>query len=47
MPGVTPFSFAPVVSASSLRISSHALMYVAGFERDERPIGDWSTSSMS
>jgi hypothetical protein len=40
IPAVTPFSFAAVVSASSLRISSHALMYVAGFERDERPMGD-------
>ena len=40
MPAVTPFSFAVVVSASSLRISSHALMYVAGLERVERPIGD-------
>src|SRR5256885_12345242 len=40
IPAVTPLNFAVVVSAISLRISSHALMYVAGFDRVERPIGD-------
>src|SRR5256885_17076293 len=40
MPAMTPFNFAAVVSDISLRISSHALMYVAGLERRERPIGD-------
>src|SRR2546428_3086120 len=40
IPAVTPLSFAAVVSERSFRISSHALTYVAGFERDERPIGD-------
>src|SRR5207244_8170945 len=40
IPAVTPFNFAAVVSDSSLRISSHALTYVAELERVERPIGD-------
>ena len=40
IPAVTPLSFAAVVSDRILRISSHALTYVAGFERVERPIGD-------
>ena len=40
MPGVTPFSFAAVVSDRILRTSSHAFTYVAGLERVERPIGD-------
>src|SRR5574339_116719 len=29
-------------SANSLRISSNRLVYVPGFERGVRPIGDWS-----
>ena len=40
IPAVTPLSFAVVVSERSFRTSSHALTYVAGFDRDERPIGD-------
>src|SRR5256885_15208664 len=40
MPAVTPLRFADVVSDETFRTSSHALMFVAGFDCDERPIGD-------
>ena len=38
-----PRAFAEPVRARSVRISSQAFVYVAAFERDERPSGDWST----
>ncbi len=47
IPAVIPWSFAVCVDARAFRISSHALTYVAGFDRVERPIGDWSMNWMS
>ena len=37
----------PPVAANALRISSNAFRYVTGFDRAERPIGDWSTRMTS
>ena len=42
-----PRAFAARVRARSVRISSQAFVYVAAFEREERPSGDWSTSTTS
>ncbi len=40
-------AFASWVAANVLRISSNALRYVTGFDRELRPIGDWSISTTS
>ena len=37
--GFNPAAFADVCEAYKFLISSQALTYVTGFERDERPIG--------
>src|SRR5690606_35117001 len=42
-PGPYPRTFASVVSAKSLRMWSKTPVYVAGFDRGVRPMGDWST----
>src|ERR1017187_6988640 len=42
-----PRATAAPVRESSVRISSQAFVYVAAFEREERPSGDWSTSTTS
>ena len=44
---VMPRETARAVRAKTCRISSHALIYVTGFERAERPSGLWSTSRRS
>src|SRR5687768_18398794 len=42
-----PLVFAPFVPAKSSRMASYDLIYVTGFERGVRPIGDWSTMTIS
>ena len=46
-PFSSPRAFAAPVRARSVRISSQAFVTVAGFEREERPRGDWSTRMTS
>ena len=40
LPAVSPRFFASGVEANTSRIGSNAFMYVAGFDRGVRPMGD-------